>query len=130
MTHVIKRGSWTIPVEQSPQPMVTIEDRMTMHPADFAKFLDERVSLLFRHYDDAHRTKFYIVSEHELTRYGTGFWSSEDGWTTLESATRFVSDDVIRNQLPASEGEVKWVDELNAQALAAEHENEMEGFHP
>lgn len=114
---------WTAKDLDSVTPMIRLPDRLTMHPAEFAEFIERHASLLFGHYDAAVRTRYVIVGEHELERYGTGFWNREAGWTTLDEATRYVAAEVVATELPESDGEARWWPEDAAAELAAEHES-------
>ena len=62
--------------------------------------------------------RYYIFSSGEAVMDGLpAFWSNEDGWVGLPSATAF---DSTEGNLPMGDG-VRWVDEDEACVLDAEY---------
>ncbi len=56
----------------------------------------------------------YSPSEAALSGDGAGFWNNDDGWTTLEGATRFEPSEMLTVSLPvATGGDVRWVREYD-----------------
>lgn len=63
----------------------------------------------------------YSPAEFAVSDEGAGFWSNEDGWTTLPGATRFAASEIADLSLPASAGQdAVWLTESQAQAAHGE----------
>lgn len=62
-------------------------------------------------------TTFRIYSLNESTLQGEPmFWSNDDGWVSLESATSFTIDDVNYYHLPMPEDSI-WVKNEDAEKM-------------
>lgn len=42
-------------------------------------------------------TEFVVLSPSDFQNDGNGFWSNNEGWTTLEHAQRYDSTDIVRH---------------------------------
>lgn len=76
------------------------------------------------------REGFVIVSRSEGDEDEPLFWSNEDGWGDLESATVFSREELADGcSLPMSVGkDAEWMTWLKARALASPNENVLQGM--
>jgi hypothetical protein len=68
-----------------------------------------------------HQSVCFVYSPSEaLADDGAGFWSNEDGWTTLEGATQFSAQEALALSLPHSaRGDAFWLGQNRAEGVAA-----------
>lgn len=75
---------------------------------------------------------FLIYSPNEAAAgggSGDGFWSNEDGWTTLEGATRFSQDESQNLNLPISLGQdASWMSFPESEAQCADNDLKFAGI--
>lgn len=82
--------------------------------------------------DSYEEGSFLIYSPNEAAAGGgsdDGFWSNDDGWTTLEGATRFSEDESQNLNLPVSLGQdAKWISFDEAEAQCADNDLKFAGI--